>query len=206
MRALTIEESFDQFVAEPTPERWLELRERVLASDEFDPYGSAWRRVDALIASDRFAEARDLACSLEPWACLSPRWHFWMGVTAWELGDPLVAAQHREWLQVCLQALLDSGAGRPDAPYLVLYTSDAYDVLQALGEIPAGQQLVESQNGTRDVLMAESGEAYWFDVADLLAHCTPPSREEVAGETLVEPVAKSENAGTKREFSGRGSS
>ena len=206
MRALTIEESFGQFVEEPTPDTWNCLRERIICSAAYDPYSASWHRLDLLIGSGCFEEASRLAKSLEAWACLSPRWHYWMGVSALECGDPLLAAGHRAWLGICLDAILQSGDGTPESPFRVLYSTDAYDVLQVLGEVAEGQQLLEDERGCRDVLTAKSGQTYWFDVAEMLARCVAPGREQGSEESLDRSAAAVGPTGDGGRFTGRASS
>jgi hypothetical protein len=100
--------------------------------------------------------------------CLSPRFHFLVGVAAEETGDPARAAWEQQCTRACLRGLLQSGAGSPQDPYLCTYSWDSYDILRALGRRPQGQQLIQRDERWYDLLAADDGQDYWFDVTDIL--------------------------------------
>jgi hypothetical protein len=173
MRVLTIDERFARFLNRPAQDRWLAVREQLVAHPDFDPYSPLWRLVEDEFAAGAYAQVLQLAEGLGPLGCLSPRFHYWLGVSALETGDFPRAAAERESSRVCLEALLDSGQGTAAAPYLSTYPWDSYDVLRCLEVEPRGQQLVESEGRWCDVMLGDDGQKYWFDVSDLL---TRPQR------------------------------
>jgi hypothetical protein len=67
-----------------------------------------------------------------------------------------------------LSALLQSGSGAFEDPYLCTYPWDSYDVLRALGCKPLGQRLVQHDSRWYDVLAVDDEQDYWFDVTELL--------------------------------------
>ena len=168
MRVPTLDERFVEFLESPSSDCWEFLRDRVFARSDFDPYASEWQQLEASFAAREYGPLLEASDRMSPMAFLSARFHFLAGVSALETGDSERAKWHRRCSQVCLRAILDSGDGTVDSPYLSTYPWDCYDVLQALGEEPMGQQLVDGDGRWCDVLTATSGEVYWFDVTDLL--------------------------------------
>ena len=174
MRRSTIEERFTRFVAEPTFERYLAVRELIQAMPEYDPYGGALEAIGPPFEAGAFRKVLR-ACDALGWEwCLSPRVHFWTGVAAQQQGDADRSAQAKCRIQACLQGLLSTGDGTQEQPFLVTYLSDEYDLLRCLSAAPvAGQELLDAWCAQCDVIHCRDGRQYWFDVTVLLA--TPRS-------------------------------
>lgn len=74
--------------------------------------------------------------------------------------------------QICIDCILSTGDGSKDQPYLVLRTSDEYDVLEHLDKKVKQQSLTGNGEKRFDVLECEDGSEYWFDVTDALNSLT----------------------------------
>jgi hypothetical protein len=168
MRVPTIDERFHDFLNDPATDCWLALRERLVSQTDFAPYSPAWRRLEDAFAAGRFEEVLELSEPLARRGCLSPRFHFLVGVSAEETGALDRAAWEKQCTRTCLTALLKTGSGTLDDPYLCTYPWDSYDILRALGSEPRGQRLVQRGGGWFDVLATDDEQDYWFDVTDLL--------------------------------------
>lgn len=182
MRASTIEERFWQWVAEPTEEGFWAVREEVLAgvfakrapasgrqrsADVADPESRLdyWAELHQLFDQRRYQHLYLRCSDLFALTCLSPRLHFWMGVAAIETRQAALSQQHRTAMQALLRALIDSGDGTREEPFVVTYVSDEYDILRALGLQAVSQRMLERSDGRYDVIGADDGQPYWFDVS-----------------------------------------
>ena len=168
MRVPTIDERFVDFLEGPTLDRWLAVREQLLRQADFDPYSALWRELESAFAAMHYERVLELSDHLERVGCLSPRFHFLTGIAAFEIGDLERAKWEQYCSQTCLQAIVQSGLGTPESPYLSTYPGDCYDVVMALGLAARGQALVDREGSWCDVLTAEDGREFWFDVTDLL--------------------------------------
>jgi hypothetical protein len=168
MRVPTIDERFGEFLDNPTLDCWLALRNRLVSRADFAPHSPEWRQLEDAFAAGCFAQVLAIGEQLSGRGCLSPRYHFLVGVAAEETGDVARAGWEKWCTQLCLSALFQSGSGAPDDPFLCTYPWDSYDILRALGRTPRGQQLVQHNGRWYDVLAADDEQEYWFDVTELL--------------------------------------
>jgi hypothetical protein len=179
MKVPTIDERFADFLNCPAPDRWLAVRERLLAQSDFDPYAPEWRQLEGLFAAGSFARLLQFSERLGRLGCLSPRFHFWQGVAAREMGDASRANWEKRCTRMCLEAILESGHGTASAPFLSTYPWDCYDVLRGLDVQPRGQRLVNRDHLWCDVVTVAEGDEYWFDVTELLGRnrCTTVAQD-----------------------------
>jgi hypothetical protein len=168
MRVPTIDERFADFLQHPTHNRWLSLREQLISHADFAPHSHEWRQLEEAFAEGGYERVMTLGDPLAQRGCLSPRFHFLVGVAAEELGDPERADWHQQCARLCLTALLQSGAGSRKDPYLCTYPWDCYDILRVLGRQAQGQRLIQYEGRWFDVLATESGQDVWFDVTEIL--------------------------------------
>jgi hypothetical protein len=105
---------------------------------------------------------------MQPVWALSPRVHYLAAIAAEETGEADVAQVERFTFQACLEGILATGDGTADAPYLVTYVSDEYDVLATLGIEPRSQRLTERRGLLCDVLKGVDGEEVWFELTGVL--------------------------------------
>jgi hypothetical protein len=168
MRVPTIDERFVKFLERPTRDRWLAVREALISRADFEPYSPVWQQLEANFAAEAFDRVVTLGEQLGCAAWLSPRFHFLIGVAHLELGNVERANREKSCTRLCLEAILQSGAGTAESPYLSTYPGDCYDVLRALDVEAQGQTLIDHHGVWCDVLTADDGCQYWFDVSDLL--------------------------------------
>lgn len=164
----TFVDALSEFVRKPTCDRYRQLRQVVMAEPTYDPRAPVFVELGRLWEQEQYARlARRVAALQNVWH-LSPRWHFFAGIAAEELGALEDARQHRRILQALLKCLLSTGSGTRRRPYLVTYLSDEYDILQGLAKGSVCQTLVDTGKRRLDVLTCADGSEVWFDVSDLI--------------------------------------
>jgi hypothetical protein len=160
------------FLEAPSARTYRRVREALL--DEVANASPEALSLTSLIELAELAAAGEFAALLErteelsiTWA-LSPRVHYLAAVAAEELGETETAELERFTFQACLEGILATGDGTPDAPYLITYVSDEYDVAAALGLEPRSQSLVEQPGYLCDVVKCLDGEEVWFELTGLV--------------------------------------
>ncbi len=130
MRVPTIDERFLEFTEKPSLMRWLAVREQLLGQPEFQPYDWIWRQLESDFAADAYPEVLALSQRLARFGCLSPRFHVLTGMAAEALGDNCVANCEKRRTHLCLEAILQTGQGTEQSPYLSTYPGDCHDVMR----------------------------------------------------------------------------
>lgn len=147
-----------------------ELTDKALACDSLPPDLSAvvLAELADLLATGEYAVLARRTEELQPAWALSPRVHFYAAVAADERDDAEGAELERFLFQSCLEGILATGDGTANAPYLITYLSDEYDVLAALGLDPQSQRLTEQRGILFDVIRCVDGEEVWFELTGVL--------------------------------------
>lgn len=188
MRSSTIDERFAAFVEEPSSERFLFVREQIIGDPLYDPYSDALRRLELFHEDGDFDVVVEEAAALEPLWRLSPRLHYLVGTAALEMGELAKAEVRRHYSRACLDALLELGDGTPEAPFLVTYLSDEYDLLRYFDAQMQHQQVVELDGALFDVLTTDD-DVFWFDATDLVAAAgRAPVSEVERRRSIARPV------------------
>jgi hypothetical protein len=169
MRSSTIEDRFRDYLEMPTVDKLFGVRELVLDHSDYDPYAPFWSRLVRRFGDNRFEDVVTICQQFRTVCCLSPRFHFFWGVSAAEIGDFVTADDAKASVHILLNTLMKVGDGSVELPYRCTYVWDATDILQALGVQAMGQQLVTKDERRFDILRTETGEEFWFDVTDVTA-------------------------------------
>jgi hypothetical protein len=135
----------------------------VFASAAFDRNSLELAELSSLFQRQRFEEVRRRGTRMWPTWLLSPRYHALLGSAAVALKDLDDAELEHFQAQTCLEGLLRTGDGTLESPYLVVRLSDEYDILQALGRQACGQQLVQREGESFDVITCDDASQIWFD-------------------------------------------
>jgi len=168
MRTSTIDERFEELLECPTADRCTAVRDLIVQRSDYDPYSEVWQQVVAAFEARDYHRTLSLIDDLGVAGRLSPRLHFFAGVAAGSLGDQVRAGREKRAVQACLESLLATGEGTAERPFVVTYLWDAYDLLQLLQVVPCGQTLVDLGDARCDVIAADDGEEYWFDVTEMI--------------------------------------
>lgn len=158
-------ELFFAFLENPTPENFGAVRSEVVNDPKYDGYSRDLDQMDRAINEKRFTDVGPLFAAAQPNLLLSPGAHLLLSVAAREQGNAKVADAERFICFRCLDGITGSGDGTQQKPYLVLRTSDEYDVLAALGKQLQTQHLVHSEDGRScDRMVCADGSELWFDI------------------------------------------
>lgn len=155
------------FLESPTARNYRLVRETLLDEVGLPPV-SELAEIAALSAAGRHAEVLDRVADLLPRWSLSPRIHFYAALSADHLGEAETAEIERFVFQSCLEGVLATGDGSPEAPFLITHTSDEYDVLTALGYEPRSQKMVDRNGLVCDVVECRNDEEVWFELTGLV--------------------------------------
>ena len=171
-----LNDRFEEFLAEPDPQRYRKLRALVMADKAYNAGSTALEGVEVLLDHGRAAEARRRVRQLLPDWLLSPRAHRLAAEAARRLGDEL--GEQREWLvhRRCVEGLLTTGDGTRARPFLVTHVDDEYDLVEHLGKKLAHQDLVLDDGRSLDRITCQDGSEYWFDLTDVHARMDEPPR------------------------------
>jgi hypothetical protein len=160
--------TFETFVADPSRENYLLAREALLAPS-FRSLDAA--QLDALVLLADAGDIAGLTSALEalpPIAALVPRVHYYAALAAEARRDEEDLELERMLLVICLRALLMTGDGSRESPYVISASSDEYDLLEALELSPVSQSLVHRRGAACDVIACDDGSEIWFDVSALV--------------------------------------
>ena len=110
-----------------------------------------------------FKEAQSQLRKAMPGLLVSPQAHFYASLAAGKLGDAAAAARETSLGKKCLAALLQTGNGSPEKPYLVTFVSDEYDILHALTKRAKLQAVISKDGKSFDRIECEDGTELWFE-------------------------------------------
>ena len=159
-------EKFIKFAEAPDRGSYLEIRAALIDAGGYDPYSQELDRAIDLAEQDKLAEARDIIVQSIWNLLLSPSAHIILAMAAEQAGEAEQAAMERQFAYACLTGILATGDGSRDKPYLVVRTSDEYDVLDFLRKQSERQTLHKVGDRSLDALRCSDGSEVWFDISD----------------------------------------
>src|SRR5262249_3037929 len=136
-----MQELFLAFLKAPTADTFRAVRDAVATHEKYDGYSRDLDNMRTAHAQKRYAEVRAAFVAAQPNLLLSPEAHFLLSLTAKALGDTAGSDTEKFVCFRCIDGILSTGTGTQEKPYLVLRTSDEYDVLSALGKQLQSQHL-----------------------------------------------------------------
>ena len=161
-----MKELFIRFVQSPNRESFLAVRTAVISSNFYDPYSKDFEEIDELVESGKFDEASEKIAAAMPNLLLSPRAHMISAFLAERSNDQQRTEMEDLISVACCEGILATGDGSKDNPYLVLRTSDEYDVIEYCQQKISGQALINDGEQHFDLMQLEDGTEMWFDVTD----------------------------------------
>jgi hypothetical protein len=162
----------DQFVAfltNPTRDSFLAIRALVAAHPNYDGYSDDFRAMEDALDRNDPAGVKDAFGRAQPNLLLSPGAHLLLSVALRSEGNEQAADVERLICFRCVEGVQLTGAGTAESPYLVLRTSDEYDLLSALDKRLASQHLVHDNGKSFDRLVCDDGSELWFDITEMMA-------------------------------------
>lgn len=162
-----IRDLFFTMVDGPSRETYLTCAEAIAALDAWEPYSADLNDAQRLYQSgDRDGAQALLFEGMKTLnLIMSPRAHMVLGFIAEERGELEEARFERLFAFGCMEAICQTGDGTRQHPYLVMRTSDEYDVLGYLQKKPREQGLVNGDGRRKlDRVECEDGSVVWFDI------------------------------------------
>ncbi len=173
------------FVAQPSRENFLAAREELLAASSRSLTAAQLDSLSLLADSGDVTGLTESLAHLPPIAALVPRVHYYAALSAEARGDEQDLELERMLLVICLRAMLMSGDGSEEAPYVVCASSDELDLLDELDLTAVSTSLVHRGDGIFDVIHCVDGSEIWFDASALVSipaeiPTLSPARKETA--------------------------
>lgn len=150
------------YLTEPSVEHWADLREHVVASDNYDWQLSPRSRAERWLAA---GDHRGLIAELEsamPGGFTNPSLHLLLAEAHRQLGDTKATQREVVLYQAMMSGILATGDGTVDHPWSVLSIADEYDVLRALNKHSVEQALIETDGHHLDRHLCSEGSEVWF--------------------------------------------
>lgn len=160
---------FASLMSKPTRETYLELRRQLIESEHYDPYSNDLQSAEEALGAENLEKAEELLRGGMPNLLLSPTAHLLISFIMHKKGDEQGSEVERYIAMACSEAMTQSGDGTQESPYLVLRTSDEYDLLRYLEKEFAGQGLVEKDGRFYDSMKCTDGEEIWFEITEMYA-------------------------------------
>jgi hypothetical protein len=157
---------FIAFVESQNLESYLAVRAALVSSEHYDPYSNDINTVDELLAAGNIEAAQHCLSEAMPNLLLSPRSHLLASFIARESSNEPASEMEGFLAAICCRGILMTGDGTRSNPYIVLRSSDEYDVAQYLEKEPRMQSLVHDGNRHLDRIECSDGSELWFDVTD----------------------------------------
>ncbi len=159
---MTTTSMFAQWAAAPTRDGLSRLQDAIQSEPLYDAYRDVTGTVVPLLEIGRYAQARAQLFDIMPTQVLSPGAHALLARCHEGLGDTDAADDERALMLLLMRVILHSGDGSGARPYEVMYTSDEYDVLEALEMRPTSQASSEVDGAFVDVFTDEAGHSVHF--------------------------------------------
>lgn len=153
---------FEQWANRPTREGLERLQDAVQAEPLYDPYRDLTGTVTPLLDEARHAAAKGSLLEVMPAHVLSPGAHAMLARAHEGLGDHARAGMERRLMTLTMQVILHSGDGTATRPFVVLATSDEYDVLEVLGFHRSTQATTDVDGLLSDVFTDSDGRQVHF--------------------------------------------
>ncbi len=159
-----------RYLADQSPDNFMRLRDAVANSPGYQPYSDSIASVYELIDQENYEEARSRLMAMMPNLILNPGIHKLLSFVLHQLDKTSDSQAEFALGMLCAQGILSTGEGSEAKPYLVLHTSDEYDILEHLGKQSHGQALVVKGDRHLDRLDCSDGSQVWFDATIPFSH------------------------------------
>lgn len=165
---IEMKELLASYLASPTLDKFMSLRDAVMGSDGFNPYSSEMDDNQQLLDSDEHEKILGFVSeNLWPNHLLSPRAHLHMAHACIKLGKEDQAELEGLMYERLLQGIELTGTGTKEEPFLVTRTSDEYDYLREHRLTLNSQGLIEIDDREFDVMSTKEQGDIWFDITDI---------------------------------------
>ena len=165
-----MQETFVAFLSNLTPDTFQAVRTLVVNHPKYDGYSQDLRQMEDAYQQKRYADVKNTFAQAQPNLLLSPGAHLLLSLTLKDEGNAKGSEMERFICFRCVEGIKLTGDGTQEKPYLVLRTSDEYDMLNALGKQFASQHLIHGEHGkSYDKMLCADGSEVWFDITEMMA-------------------------------------
>ena len=158
---------FMAFLQSPDKDSYLAVRNWIVESDLYDPYADDLDEIHDLLDEGKFAAAGDEIGKWTPTLLLNPTVHWMLSMIEGETGNEQDSRMEAFIAAKCVEALVATGDGTAEHPYLVMTVGDEYDIMEFLGKEFAGQSVIGGGDPQIDVITCSDGVVLRFDTTDL---------------------------------------
>lgn len=164
-----MQELFVAFLQNPTLESFRAIRDMVVNHPNYDGYSQDLHDMENALEQKRFADVKNAFAQAQPNLLLSPGAHLLLSLALREEGNTQNSELERFICFRCIEGIQSTGDGTQERPYLVLRTSDEYDVLSVLGKQFVSQALVNGENGKSfDKMTCADGSELWYEITEMM--------------------------------------
>jgi hypothetical protein len=164
-----MQETFVAFLTTPTLDTFGAIRNLVVKAANYDGYSEDLRKMEDAYQQKRFADVKTAFAEAQPNLLLSPAAHLLLSMTLREEGNEKASEMERFICFRCVDGIKLTGDGTQEKPFLVLRTSDEYDMLSTLDKQFASQHLIHADGRSFDKISCADGSEFWFDITEMMA-------------------------------------
>ena len=164
-----MQEIFVAFLSNPTLDTFLAVRDLVVNAANYDGYSQDLRKMEEAYQQKRFADVKNTFAQAQPNLLISPGAHLLLSFTLRDESNAKASDMERFVCYRCVEGIKLTGDGTQEKPYLVLRTSDEYDMLSALGKQFASQHLIHDEGRSFDKITCADESEVWFDITEMMA-------------------------------------
>jgi hypothetical protein len=164
-----MQELFVAFLTTPSIDTFRAIRDQIVKHPRYDGYSQDLHTMETAYQEKRFADVKNAFAQAQPNLLLSPAAHLLLSLVLRDEDNAKGSEMERFICFRCVDGIQLTGDGTQDRPYLVLRTSDEYDLLSALGKEFASQHLVHGDTGRScDRMECADGSEVWFDITQMM--------------------------------------
>lgn len=162
-----LHELMTRFLQEPSTDTFATLRSAVVEDPRWHPYAGDIEALQSLLKEERWAEIAGRFQAAMPSLMLCPEAHLIAAEGARRCGDEQGGALLLHIANQLLRAILATGDGSVERPYLVTNVSDQYLVLWAQSATFSKQRLDRRGDRRVDRFTCEDAAEVCFDITDM---------------------------------------
>jgi hypothetical protein len=153
------------FLSNPSLATYEALRDRVIDLPSFRPEQSGDSRIWDLLEEGRIEEAEPIAEAARTEFLLSPATHVALGAIAQKKGDEGGSRLEFTFANNLRYALMETGDGSLDDPYVINRVSDSYGIVSWLKARPRSFGMTFHKGRLLDVITTPEQGPLYFDVS-----------------------------------------
>jgi len=178
--SMSVKETFLEYLKKPSVELFLDVRQKVAASDRYAPYSNELDVLAAALGAGHPQAAIDLFWRSFPNLLLSPLAHLMLSQAYQDLKRKNEAEGEKAMGRLIMKSILATGKGTKKRPYAVMRVEDERDVLSVLKKQAGTQFLMKDKSRVFDLLQCSDGSEVYFDITLMYGRGRKKEASEVA--------------------------